>query len=282
MRIDTLRGLGLRRLLNPLLPIRQLWGHRELIWQMTSREVSQRYRGSYLGMLWSFITPLLMLAIYTLVFSVIFKARWRADVEMPPGEFALTLFAGLAAFNLFGEVINRAPALVFTVPNYVKRVVFPLEILPLVAVGSALVNSLIASGLVLVGDLLIFRHLSVTVFLLPLAYAPLVLLSLGLAWLLASFGVYVRDVGHGIAIVVQMLFFLSPVFYPASAVPEALRGLLFLNPLTVILTTFRQTLLWGEIPDWGAWAALTAATAAVALLGYWWFMSTKKGFADVM
>jgi len=280
--MSTGARLGLRHLLNPLHVTRHLWSHRGLIRQMVRREVSQRYRGSYLGVLWTLLTPLLMLLIYTFVFSIIFKARWRADAETPPGEFALTLFAGLAAFNVFSEVVSRAPTLILGVPNYVKRVVFPLEILPVVALGSALVNSLITVGLVLVGNLIVLGQLSSTVLWLPLAYLPLIFLCLGLGWFLASLGVYVRDIGQGIGIAVQMLFFLSPVFYPVTAVPEPLRIVLYFNPLTTILSEFRQTLLWGEPLGWRTWAAWSLLTAVLALLGYGWFMKTKKGFADVM
>lgn len=281
--VSSASRFGLRQLLNPLALILSLWGHRDLIRQMVKREVGQRYQGSYLGVLWSFITPLLMLLIYTFVFSVIFKSRWLdATVDTPPSEFALILFAGLAAFNLFAEVVNRAPMLILAVPNFVKKVVFPLEILPVVAIGSALVNSLIAVGLVLLGSVLLLGHISPTIFLFPLAYVPLVLLTLSLGWFLASLGVYVRDVGQGISLVVQMLFFLSPVLYPPTAVPEPIRSLLLINPLTPVLTTFRQTLLWGEMPDWGPWVIWTAVLGIGTMLSYAWFMKTSKGFADVL
>jgi len=273
---------GLWHLLNPIIVLCDLWRYHDLIWQLIKREVGQRYRGSYLGVLWSFITPLLMLIIYTFVFSVIFKSSWKTSNETPIGEFALTLFAGLAAFNLFSEVINRAPTLILAVPSYVKKVVFPLEILPVVAVGSALANSMITAGLVVIGSILIQGRFSPTLFLLPLVYLPLCLLSLGLGWFLASLGVYIRDIGQGISIVVQMLFFLSPVFYPVNIVPEPFRSVILINPLTLILTEFRQTLLWGEMLDlkiWGLWLALTVV---LAILGYIWFMKTKKGFASVM
>ncbi len=273
---------GFWHLLNPLFMLRNLWNYRDLIQQLIKREVGLRYRGSYLGMLWSFITPLLMLMIYTFVFSLIFKSSWKTGTETPVGEFALTLFAGLAAFNLFSEVVNRAPTLVLAVPNYVKKVVFPLEILPVMAVGSALANSVITSGLVVMGSVLIQGRFSPTIFLLPLVYLPLCLLSLGLGWFLASLGVYIRDVGQGIGIVVQMLFFLSPVFYPLSVVPEPFRSVISINPLTLILTEFRQTLLWGEVIDLKAWGLWLALTGMLAVLGYIWFMKTKQGFAGVM
>jgi lipopolysaccharide transport system permease protein len=224
-----------------------------------------------------------MLIVYAFVFSVVFQARWGEAGGSPrKGEFALTLFAALIPFGVFTEVVNRAPSIVLSSPNYVKKVVFPLEILPVAAVGSALVHSFISSGILLAGSLLLLGYVSPAVVLLPLAYVPLVLLTLGLAWFLASLGVYVRDIGQVIGVVTQVLFFLSPIFYPVSAVPERLRFILYANPLTSILTDFRRTLRWGAAPAWESWAALTLGTALVALLGYAWFMQTKKGFADVM
>jgi lipopolysaccharide transport system permease protein len=271
-----------RQLINPVYMARSLWRHRDLIGQMVRRDLGMRYRASYLGVLWSFITPLMMLAIYTFVFSTVFKARWRPDVETSTGEFALTLFAGMAAFNLFSEVTNRAPNLILQVPNYVKKVVFPLEVLPMVAAGTALVNSLITTLLVITGAALLLGQVSPTLWALPLAYLPLLLLSLGVAWLLASLGVYIRDIGQGVGLVVQMLFFMSPVFYPVTAVPAELRGLLLVNPLTFILTAFRQAILWGQPLAWEEWGLWTGLAALLALAGYAWFMRTKKGFADVM
>lgn len=284
MQVLTVPRLALRawQLYNPLAIFRNLWRYGELIQQLTRREVGQRYRGSYLGVLWSFITPLIMLVIYTFVFAVVFKARWRAEVEASTGEFALTLFAGMAAFNLFAETVSRAPTLILGVPNYVKKVVFPLEVLPVVTLGSALVNSLVTVGLVVLGALLLLQHFSPLIIVLPLVYLPLLLLSLGAGWFLASLGVYIRDIGQGIGLVVQMLFFISPVLYPVSAVPEDLRGILLVNPLTHILTWFRHVLLWNEMPDWGMWLLLVTLTGVFAMAGYAWFMRTKKGFADVL
>ncbi len=276
-------GGSVVRYLDPLRMGLNLWRHRDLLLRFTSQEVAQRYRGSFLGIVWSFITPILMLAVYAFVFSVVFQARWGELGAAPRrGEFALTLFAALIPFGVFTEVVNRAPAIVLNAPNYVKKVVFPLEILPVVAVGSAVVHSLISAGILLAGSLLLLGYVSHTVVLLPVAYLPLVLLTLGLGWFLASLGVYVRDIGQAIGVVTQVLFFLSPIFYPVSAVPERFRLLLYANPLTSILTDFRRTMLWRSAPAWEAWAALTVGSALIALLGYAWFMQTKKGFADVM
>ena len=271
------------RYLDPVRMARSLWRHRELTARLIGQEVVQRYRGSYLGIVWSLITPILMLAVYAFVFSVVFQARWGAPGGSPQtGEFALTLFAGLIPFGVFSEVVNRAPSLVLAVPNYVKKVVFPLEILPVVAVGSAVVHSLISAAILLAGSLVFQGGVSPTVLLLPLAYLPLIFLTLGLSWFLASLGVYVRDIGHAIGVVTQVLFFVSPIFYPVSAVPERFRAVLYANPLTEIIAGFRRTTLWGEPLAWGSWGALTLGTAAVALVGYAWFMQTRKGFADVM
>ncbi len=270
--------------LDPLLMVRDLWRHRQLVWRLTSQDITRRYRGSYLGAVWSILTPIIMLLIYTFVFAVVFKVRWG---ELPSssstfGEFALTLFAGLIPFNVLAEVLNRAPTMILEVPNYVKRVVFPLEVLPLTAVGSAIVHSLISVAILVSACVGFLGYLSPTLVFLPLVYVPLILLTLGLAWILASLGVYVRDLGQAIGVFTQALFFLSPIFYPVSAVPDGLRGLLYANPLTGIVGGFRQTILWGAPLAWGAWGALVLMTAGLTWLGYAWFAQTKKGFADVM
>lgn len=272
-----------RDLVNPVSIIRSLIQRRVLIYQLVRRELSQRYRGSYLGMLWTLLVPLVMLAIYTFIFSVVFKARWQVSgPETPPGEFAFILFAAISGFNVFSESSNRAPALVVNVPSYVKKVVFPLEVLPVVSLGVALVTSLVNVVLVVIGWGIFFNTLSPTLYLLPLAYLPLILLCLGVGWFLASLGVYVRDVIQITSIGVQILFFLTPIFYPVSAVPSGLQTILQINPLTVIVNGFRQTLLWGQALDWGAWGLWTALLLVFAVLGYAWFMKTKKGFADVL
>ena len=270
--------------LDPVALVGTLWVHRNLMRQITLRELTARYRGTYLGILWSLLVPLLMMAVYTFVFSVIFKARWRPDSSGAPGtcEFALAMFAGLSAFNVFSEVVNRAPGVIVANPNYVKKVVFPLEILPVVAVASAVIQSLISAALVVIGGVLLLHHLPSTLILLPLAYLPLIFLALGLGWILAALGVYIRDVAQVMGVAVQVLFFLSPVFYPVASIPERLRPLMMLNPLTSILESFRQVLLWGDPLNWGLWGGWTAGTFCFALLGHAWFAATRKGFADVI
>ena len=266
-----------------LAPVRTVWVHRQLVRELLRRELSSRYRGSYLGIFWSFLTPLVTLVIYTFVFSVVLKARWRLGGDTsPPTEYALALFAGLIPFNLFSEVVARSPSLVLGVPNYVKKVVFPLEVLPLVTLLSAFIHSLIGVGILLVANVILRGSLSPFVVLLPLAYVPLLLLGLASGWVLSSLGVYVRDVGQGIPLFIQCLLFLSAVVYPVSAVPERMRFVLEINPLTTILEVFRDLLLWGHAPSFLPWAAWTIATFAFAWLAFLWFMKTKKGFADVL
>jgi lipopolysaccharide transport system permease protein len=256
------------------------WHHRSLIRQMIWREVIGRYRGSFLGLLWSFVTPVLMLTIYTFVFSTVFQARWGAGSESRV-EFALVLFAGLIAFNLFAECITRAPSLVLGNVNYVKKVIFPLQILPWVALGSALFHVAINLAVLLCA---LFFAMAVpwTAVFVPVVLMPLVLLILGLSWLLASLGVFVRDIGQFVSMAMTALMFLSPIFYPASALPESVRAWLFLNPLTLIIEQLRDVLIWGQMPNWGGLALYALFALAVAGLGYFWFQKTRKGFADVL
>lgn len=281
--ISASSAASLVHYLNPLKMVWGLWRHRELIGQLTRREITQRYRGTLLGVFWSFLTPLLMLVIYTFVFSVVFQAKW-GDINRSTdvGQFALTLFAGLIPFNVFAEVITRAPSLILQVPNYVKRVVFPLEVLVVVAVGCALVHSVISVGILLLGSGLCLGFLAPTVVFVPLAYLPLLLLCLGLGWFLASLGVYVRDTGQTVTIVMQVLFFLTPIFYPLSAVPAQFQFVMYLNPLTTVVESFRRTLLWQQQLAWAPFVVWTTVTAVLALLGYVWFMKTKHGFVDVL
>jgi lipopolysaccharide transport system permease protein len=258
-----------------------LWRHRELIGQMVEREVIGRYRGSVLGILWSFFHPVFMLAVFTFVFSVVFKARWQGGGESR-SEFALVLFAGLLVFNLFAECVNRAPGLILSNANYVKKVVFPLEVLPIVAMGSALFHALVSVAVWLLFYLVLFGLPQPTALLLPLVLAPLVLLTLGLCWLLAALGVYLRDVGQLIGIATTTLMFLSPIFYPLSALPPEYQPLLLANPLSLVIEQVRDVLVWGRLPQAVPFAIELALASLLAWLGFAWFQKTRKGFADVI
>lgn len=258
-----------------------LWRNRNLVRVLVQREVIGRYRGSFMGILWSFFNPVFMLLIYTFVFSVVFKARWNAGSDSKT-EFSLVLFAGLIIFNLFSECINRAPGLVTANVNYVKKVVFPLEILPWVSVGSALFHFMISLGVWLVAYTVLFGVPHPTVLLMPLIIAPLILLIMGLSWILASLSVYLRDVAQFIGMVTTVLMFMTPIFYPVSSLPERYRHLLLFNPLTPAVEMARDILFWGKLPDLGMLTLYGAATLLLSWLGFAWFQKTRKGFADVL
>ena len=258
-----------------------LWKNWSLISQMTKREVIGRYRGSIMGLAWSFFNPILMLAVYTFVFSEIFKSRW-VGVDTGKGGFAILLFVGMIVHGLFAECANRAPTLVMNNSNYVKKVVFPLEILPVITLGSALFHSCISLLVLLVAQFLIVGTLSWSAVLFPLILVPLILATLGISWFLASLGVYLRDVGHVITVLTTVLLFLSPVLYPVAALPEVYQPWLKLNPLTYIIEESRSVLLFGNLPDWGSLAIAVAVGAVIAIAGFWFFQKTRKGFADVI
>jgi lipopolysaccharide transport system permease protein len=261
--------------------VASFWRNRSLIKALAQREVIGRYRGSVMGILWSFFNPVLMLLVYTFVFSVVLKARWSGGSDSKT-EFALILFAGLIVFNLFSECINRAPTLILSNVNYVKKVVFPLEILPWVALGSGLFHTLVSLSVWLIAYLILFGVPHITVLLLPIAILPLLLLIMGLSWGLASFGVYLKDIAQFIGVLTTVLLFMSPIFYPASALPVEYRNLLLLNPLTPVIEQVREVLFWGKVPDLAMFAAYMLVTVTVAWLGFAWFQKTRKGFADVI
>lgn len=267
--------------ISPVEMICSFWRNRQLIKTLVHREVVGRYRGSFMGILWSFFNPVLMLSVYTFVFSVIFKARWGSGGDSKT-EFALILFAGLIVFNLFSECIIKAPTLILMNANYVKKVVFPLEILPWVTLGSALFHTLISLGVWLCAYVILFGIPHATVLLLPAILLPLLLLTAGLTWGLASLGVYLRDVAQFIGLVTTVLMFLSPIFYPASALPENYRHLLLANPLTLVIEQVRNVLFWGKMPDALQLAIYLAGATVVAWAGFAWFQKTRKGFADVL
>ena len=268
--------------INPVRMVLDLLSRRDLIAKFAWRDVVGRYKGTYLGMIWSLLNPLMTLAVYTFVFGVILKARFTTGPSGGYGAYALILFSGIIVFNVFSVCISRASLLIADNPNYVKRVVFPLEILPVAALGSSLVSA--GLGLiVLIPALVIFSSkISSTMYMFPFTILPLCAMTLGLAWFLASTGVFVRDVGQVITVFLQLLFFVSPVIYPLSAVPERFQLLARINPLTTILENARRTLIWGQPLEWGWWALVTVVSVVVMLLGYLWFMRTKRTFADII
>lgn len=267
---------------SPLSLLRSLWRNRELIIQMTKREVVGRYKGSIFGLAWSFFNPLLMLTIYTFVFSVVFKSRWGVSTDETKTQFAIMLFVGMIVHGLFAEVINRAPALITSNVNFVKKVIFPLDILPSIAVGAALFHGFISLGVLMAACLLFNGYLNWTAILIPIVLLPLIILTLGFAWMLASLGVFLRDLGQTTGIITMVMLFFSPIFYPVTALPVELRPWIMINPLTFIIEQAREVMIWGHLPDWAGLGIYSLMALAVAWLGYAWFQKTRKGFADVL
>lgn len=252
---------------------------------LVRREIAGRYRGSVLGIAWSLINPLFMLAIYTLVFGGVFQARWRVPGRVEEGhsmaEFAIILFAGLIVFQVF-EVVNRAPGLIIANANYVKRIVFPLEVLVPVVLGVALFHGAVSVVVLMVFEYFLMGGVPWTVLALPLVVVPFALLVLGFGWFFASLGTYLRDIGQFLGTAVMALMFLSPLFFQRESLPDWIRPWIILNPLTVPMEQAREVLLWGRLPDWLALGVYTAIAAMVCLLGFLFFQKTRKGFADVL
>jgi lipopolysaccharide transport system permease protein len=255
--------------------------NRSLTGTLMLRAIEQRYRGSMLGVLWAFLTPVFMLLIYTFVFGVVFQSRWGSGTGSTV-EFAIILFAGITTFTLFSEVVSSAPALITGQPNLVKKIVFPLEILPLVSLGGALFQALIAYVVVLALQIGLGSGFHLATLALPVLIVPLCLFSLGLAWFLAALGVYVRDIQQLIAPVVTALMFLSAVFFPLSALPDWLEPAMAFNPIISAVEMTRNAIVFGTLPDPANFLAGIAAGLFSAFLGLMFFRKTRHGFADVL
>lgn len=255
--------------------------NRDLLKGLILREVIGRYRGSVMGLLWSFFNPILMLAVYTFVFSYVFKARWNDD-DSSKTEFALILFAGLMVFNMFAECCNRAPLLITSNVVYVKRVIFPLEILPIISLGSSLFHLLVSFIVWLLFYSVFVGAPPLTSVLLPVVVLPLILMTLGFSWILASLGVYLRDVAQVVGVVTLVLMYLSPIFYPVSMMPEQYRPFMSISPLTSTVEQARDVLMWGKGLDWSSWSISMLVGILLGWLGLAWFQKTRRGFADVL
>jgi lipopolysaccharide transport system permease protein len=268
--------------LNPWRMVRNLCIQRHLIWPFTLREITGRYKGSYLGLLWAIINPLMLLAVYTFVFHYLLPSSNSSN--QTGMQYALYLYSGMIAYNIFSEPVSRSPALITQNINYVKKVVFPLEILPPSLIGSALFHGLLSVVILLLATPLAGEPLHWTIVLLPVICVPLALLTAGVCWLLASLGVFLRDIGNVVTVGVQLLFFLTPIVYPPERLatrPWASR-LMMLNPMATVVDSFRRVVNEGLEPNWGMLAILTLVSLLVAACGYAWFMKIKRAFADVI
>ncbi|MDZ7841085.1 MAG: ABC transporter permease [Gammaproteobacteria bacterium] len=259
-----------------------MWQYRYLAAQLVKRDVVGRYRGSLLGLVWSFLHPLFMLLVYLFVFGVVFRIKWGLDTDGGEKSFGVILFSGLVLHAMLAECLVRSPAIIINNTQFVKKVVFPLQVLPLMIVSTAVFHFCI--GFILLFVFNTFAHFTIhaTVLYAPLVVLPIVMLGLGISWFLASFGVFVRDVGQITGILATVLLFLCPIFYPLEAVPEQLRWVLYFNPLTLIVEQFRGVLIFGRSPDWIPLAIYYVVSLVVLRLGYMWFMRTRKAFADVL
>ncbi|WP_250888937.1 ABC transporter permease [Mesorhizobium sp. dw_380] len=257
-----------------------------LIFSLISREIAGRYRGSALGLFWSLLNPLFMLAVYTFVFGVVMKSRWTMPEQQSAthstGEFAVVLFCGLIVFQFFAEVISLSPGLIVGNANYVKKIVFPIQILPVVSAGAALFHAAVSLLVLLVFAYIVFDRIPATVVLAPVVFVPLIVLVIGIAWILASIGVYFRDMGQIVAPLVTAIMFLSPVFFQRTSLPPWLQPWLSLNPLAIPVESFRNVVIFGMQPDWTALGLYSLVAIAIAFLGYQFFQKTRRGFADVL
>lgn len=248
--------------------------------QLLGRELAARYRTTTLGVLWLVLQPVLMLCVYTLVFSGVFKARW-AGAEST-GDFALMLFAGLVPFTLLSEVLVTAPGIIAGQPNFVKKVVFPLPVLSMVKVAAALTTAGIGLLILLVAQTWQSGLPSPWALTAPLILLEMAPMLLAIAWSLSALGVYLRDIGQFVGILSSVLLFLSPIFFPASAMPQAVRGLIYLNPLVTPIEQLRAVTVQNSPPDLAVLLPHFALSIVLALASYALFRRLSRGFSDVL
>lgn len=262
-------------------PFTALLSHRSLTLELAKREVLGRYRGASFGLLWSLISPFLLLCIYTFAFGTVMGGRWP-EIQNGRTHFAIILFAGLIVHGFFAECLVRAPALIVSNPNFVKRIIFPLDILPWPMVLSALFHTFMNVAVFIALRLVMDGEFAWTIVLLPLVLLPLVILTLGVAWFLASAGVYLRDIAQITGVLSMAMLFLSSALMPIDSVPETYRWIFIVNPLTFIIDQARNVMLWGRMPDWRGLGQYLIAAVIVMYLGRAWFLATRRGFADVL
>ncbi len=261
-------------------PLWELPSRIELITSLARRDLVSRYKGSVLGILWAILTPVVTIAIFTFIFAGIFGARFGASGSS--WDYALYLFCGLLPWTMFQETIQRASTTIIEHANLVKRVVFPLETLPVAQTLSALGTQLFGTAALLLGTALIHHELHLTILWLPVLLIPQLLATLGAAWLVASLGVFLRDMAQGITLILMAWMYLTPIIYPESIVPERYRPFINANPFTALVRSYRRIFLDGMAPDWSGLAYFSVCALVIFVLGYWWFAKTRRDFADVI
>ncbi|HJZ83128.1 MAG TPA: ABC transporter permease [Pyrinomonadaceae bacterium] len=261
-------------------PLWQLPGRADLIFSLTRRELAARYRGSILGIVWALLTPMVMITIFTFIFSGIFKARFGASSSQ--WDYALYLFCGLLPWNSFQESLQLSSSTIVSHANLVKRVIFPLETLPVSICLAAVANQLFGTVVLVAAVIILRQEIHSTIVLLPIVLIPQLIATCGIAWLVSSLGVFVRDIVQGITLVLMAWMYLTPIIYPESLVPSRYRAAINLNPFTPLIRNYRRLLLEGSSPDWAGLGYFAVFALVGFLLGYWWFARTRKNFADVI
>jgi lipopolysaccharide transport system permease protein len=261
-------------------PLWQLPQRSELIFSLAKRDLLTRYKGSALGLIWAVLTPVVMIAMFTFIFAGIFGARFGASTSH--WDYAVYLFCGLLPWTMFQETVQQSATTIITHANLVKRVVFPLETLPVAQAISALGNQLLATIALLLAVIVIQRQLPVTFFWFPILLVPQLLLAMGAAWLISSLGVFLRDIVQGVSLALMAWMYLTPIIYPESYVPDRFRVLINLNPFTPLVRSYRRIFLESQVPDWRGLGYFTVIALLVFVFGYWWFARTRKNFADVI
>lgn len=260
---------------------KSMYANRNLIYTLARGEIKGRYSGTTIGLIWSIINPLIMLTVYTFVFCVVFHARWNEE-HTSRIEFAFLIYSGLIVFNFFYECINKAPYLIITNANYVKKIIFPLEILPIIYLTSALFHLFVSLSVMIFAHVIIFSSISGTIFLLPVLLLPLIFYVLGFSWVLASLGAYIRDIAQLVGIISTIIMYISPIFYPVSAVPKEFRFIITINPLTTLIEQIRDVVFFNKMPILFDLLVEYLASFIIAWIGFIWFQKTRKGFADVI
>ena len=263
-------------------PIISIWKNKYLIYRLAQREIQARYIGTLLGVAWSVLIPIVMLAIYTVVFTKVFQTRWDTSLSGNPIGFALSLFVGLSVFNMFSEVASRGPGLIRENPTYVKKIAFPLDILAWVSVAVSLFSLVTSLGIVVIFNFIVTNEVSATMFAAPLIILPLCLLLAGLGWLLSTVSVYYTDFSQIVPPMISVTMFTTPIFYPISAVPPEYLWIVRANPLSDIIDGLRMTLLYGKLPSTSFFLAVWASAVLVSVLGFCVFQLSKEDYADVV
>lgn len=261
-------------------PLWLLPQRRDLVLSLAKQGLVARYKGSVLGLLWALVTPAVMIGIFTFIFAGIFGARFGASTTK--WDYALYLFCGLLPWTMFQESIQQSSTTIVTHANLVKRVVFPLETLPVAQTLSALANQLFGTVALLLAIILIRHDIHLTVLWFPVVLISQLILTIGSAWLIASLGVFLRDMSQGIGLVLMVWMYLTPIIYPETIVPQNLRWVIELNPFTALVRSYRRILMDNAAPDWTGLGYFTLIAVGVFLFGYWWFARTRKNFADVI